>query len=135
MANMIKPPFFTHLCQDWDGPSTYNSEEFLSLKSQDRVRVTEVSPLGAWLRGTVVGSNRSGWFGGPGASALKKSRAGGGKGWELLLLIFFSMSKNHKNRHIYMVLYESTCLYTLYVCIYIYTHILLMNDMYIYFDE
>ena len=58
--------------QDWDGPSTYNSEEFLSLKSQDRVRVTEVSPLGAWLRGTVVGSNRCGWFGGPGALALKK---------------------------------------------------------------
>lgn len=57
------------ISHDWDGPSTYNSEEFLSLKSQDRVRVTEVSPLGAWLRGTVVGSNRSGWFGGPGCEA------------------------------------------------------------------
>ena len=53
--------------QDWDGPSTYNSDEFLALRQNDRVRVAEVSPLGAWLRGTVVGSARSGWFGGPGS--------------------------------------------------------------------
>lgn len=57
--------------QDWDGPSTYNSDEFLTLRQNDRVRVAEVSPLGAWLRGTVVGSSRSGWFGGPGSLGQK----------------------------------------------------------------
>jgi len=57
------------IAHDWDGPSTYNSDEFLTLRQNDRVRVAEVSPLGAWLRGTVVGSSRSGWFGGPGCEA------------------------------------------------------------------
>ncbi|CAJ1452786.1 unnamed protein product [Effrenium voratum] len=61
------------MASDWDGPSTHHSKEFLSLKAGDQVKITEVSPGGAFLRGTVVrgggSGGRSGWLGGAGCEA------------------------------------------------------------------
>lgn len=45
------------------------------MKAGDRVKVTERTPLGAWLYGTVLSRlqgapGASGWFGGPGCEAV-----------------------------------------------------------------
>ncbi|CAE7226073.1 Spag6, partial [Symbiodinium natans] len=67
------------LAADWDGPNILGSEEFLSLKAGEQVKVNELSPGGAFLHGSVVGARsltRSGWFGGPGCEAVKSVSIG-----------------------------------------------------------
>lgn len=55
---------------DWDGRAVLHSDEYLSLKAGERVKIEGVSEKGGYFYGTVMGtSGRNGWFGGPGCEA------------------------------------------------------------------
>eukprot|EP00441_Pelagodinium_beii_P045253 CAMPEP_0197625526 /NCGR_PEP_ID=MMETSP1338-20131121/4869_1 /TAXON_ID=43686 ORGANISM="Pelagodinium beii, Strain RCC1491" /NCGR_SAMPLE_ID=MMETSP1338 /ASSEMBLY_ACC=CAM_ASM_000754 /LENGTH=417 /DNA_ID=CAMNT_0043195957 /DNA_START=60 /DNA_END=1310 /DNA_ORIENTATION=+ len=66
------PGELVRMAADWDGVELFGEDTAcLFLQRGQDVRVSFISDEG-WLWGTVAGGKQSGWFGGPGCSAVRK---------------------------------------------------------------